>query len=61
MPYNTKSICVECERVFDGDTMFIEIDGDRYCEDCIDDMRPKELLDKLGIDFDCIGWPEPER
>lgn len=53
--------CVECERKFDAETKFIKINGDRYCEDCIDDMRPKELLDIIGIGFDSIGYPEPER
>ncbi len=53
--------CANCKSVFDGDIKFIEVNGDRYCEECIDDMRPKDLLEILGIEFDCIGYPEPER
>lgn len=56
-----RHICSECESVLDGDTRFVVINGERICEDCIDDMRPKELLDKLDIEFDCIGFPEPDR
>lgn len=55
------SSCAECEMIFDGDTKFIVINGERICEDCIDDMTSRDLLDKLGIRFDCIGFPEPER
>lgn len=55
------SKCSICEMTFDGDTKFVEINGERICEDCISDMTSLELLDKLGIEFDCIGWPEPER
>lgn len=56
-----RSSCAECEMTFDGDTRFVEINGERICEDCISDMTSLELLDKLGIKFDCIGFPEPER
>lgn len=55
------SRCAECEMVFDGDTKFVEIKGKRICEDCIDDMDSRDLLERLGIEFDCIGFPEPER
>ena len=55
------SKCSICEMTFDGDTKFVEINGERICIDCISDMTSLELLDKLGIEFDCIGWPEPER
>lgn len=61
MPFRIEIRCVECNREFDAETKFIEVNGDRYCEDCIDDMRPKELLDIIGVGFDCIGYPEPER
>lgn len=55
------SKCAECEMVFDGETMFAVIKGKRICEDCIDAMTSRELLEKLGIELDCIGVPEPER
>lgn len=55
------SKCSICEMTFDGDTKFVEINGERICKDCISDMTSLDLLDKLGIEFDCIGWPEPER
>lgn len=53
--------CCECEMEFDGDTPFIRIKGEKLCVYCIDDMTPRELLEKLDIEFDCIGYPEPER
>ena len=56
-----RSKCAACGMVFDGDTKFADINGERICEDCIADMTSLELLEKLGIKFDCIGWPEPER
>ena len=55
------SKCSICEMTFDGDTKFVEVNGERICRDCISDMTSLDLLDKLGIEFDCIGWPEPER
>ena len=53
--------CDICEMPFDGDTKFVEIKKQRICEECISDITPRELLDMLDIEFDCIGWPEPER
>lgn len=55
------SRCIECDMCFDGDTMYVKTEEGRICEDCIDRMRPRELLEKLGIELDCIGFPEPER
>lgn len=53
--------CKVCGMVFDGDTRYIEIKGDSYCEDCIREMDTTDLLELLDIEFTCIGFPETER
>ena len=56
-----RSCCAKCEGVFDGDTRFIDVNDDKYCEECVNDMTTGELLELLDVEFKCIGWPEPEK
>ena len=72
-PREERRYCAVCDRKFDGDTMFAEINGDRICVDCIEYMAFDELLERLQIKdviellerleirLDCIGFPEYER
>lgn len=60
-PRHSKQYCARCDMEFDGDTKFAVIDGERICEDCIRNMDVMELLEKAGIEIDCIGFPEDER
>ena len=53
--------CAVCDMAFDGDTKFAVIDGERICEHCIEKMDVWELLYKLGVEVDCIGFPEDDR
>jgi len=50
--------CAVCDMKFDGDTKYAVIDGERICEDCIRKMDVMELLERAGIEIDCIGFPE---
>ena len=60
-PRHRLRFCANCDMEFDGDTKFAVIDGERICEDCIFDMDLMDLLERIGIKFDCIGFPEDER
>lgn len=55
------SRCVNCDEVLYENSKFITVNGDRICEECIENMRPREILDLLEIDFECVGEPEEER
>lgn len=53
--------CAECDMEFDGDTKFAVIKGERICEDCLEAINLFDLLERIGVKVDCIGYPEPER
>lgn len=55
------SRCAECDMEFDGDTKFAVIKGERICEDCLEAINLFDLLERIGVKVDCIGYPEPER
>ena len=57
-PRHSKQFCARCDMEFDGDTKFAVIDGERICENCIENMDVWELLYKLEVEVDCIGFPE---
>lgn len=47
-PIITIGSCVLCEDLICVGHEFYKFDGDLYCEDCIDDMRPAEVFCMLG-------------
>ena len=43
--------CCDCECAIQIGDKYIDIDGDFYCEYCVDDMTRQDLLEKVGYPF----------
>lgn len=43
--------CAECGEPIQIGEQYIDIDGDCYCEFCIDDMTKNEVLELAGLTF----------
>ena len=47
-----KEKCAACDRwIYEGEMVIISWEGDVYCEDCIQEMRPDEIYDLIGKEF----------
>lgn len=45
-------VCDCCQDdIYKGDTI-VSIDGWKYCESCIRNMKPEDILDICGFDFE---------
>ncbi len=47
-PSRTIGRCCECDSAIQTGDEYIDIDGDLYCEYCVDDFSKRALLEKVG-------------
>lgn len=56
----TYRTCKKCGDPIPVGLQVIDLDGDIYCEDCVNDMSPADVFHLLGYDFEENIIPEPD-